>query len=118
MSNLLQVSVSEFNRTHRLKVERHARVLDLASEIGEVCKLAFLEKVNEPVDFCLWQEELADMLYSILSLMNDMEIDADLALAATLRKGSTQSEGESVLSYDQFPSSIYYSIPATKCKHS
>jgi NTP pyrophosphatase (non-canonical NTP hydrolase) len=86
MNNSLQALVAEFNRSHKNRIERHARVLDLASQVGEVCKLAFSEKMNVSVDFNLWEEELADSLYSLLSLMNDMEIDADKALKSVLKK--------------------------------
>jgi NTP pyrophosphatase (non-canonical NTP hydrolase) len=86
MNNSLQALVAEFNRSLKNRIERHARVLDLASEVGEVCKLAFSEKINVAVDFNLWEEELADSLYSLLSLMNDMEIDADKALKSVLKK--------------------------------
>lgn len=47
MNNSLQVLVAEFNQLHKNQVERHSRVLDLAFEVGEVCKLAFSENLND-----------------------------------------------------------------------
>lgn len=86
MNNSVQTLVSEFNRSHKNIIEKHARVLDLASEVGEVCKLAFSEKIYGPVDSSTWEEELGDSLYALLSLMSDMEIDADKALRNVLKK--------------------------------
>lgn len=86
MKNSLQVLVAEFNRSHKNKIKTHTRVLDLASEVGEVCKLAFSENINIPVDSNKWEEELADALYSLLSLMSEMEIDAERALKLVIKK--------------------------------
>lgn len=86
MNSSLQVLVAEFNQLHRNQVERHSRVLDLASEVGEVCKLAFSENVGGPVEANKWEDELADVLYALLSLMNDMKIDADRAMRTVLEK--------------------------------
>jgi NTP pyrophosphatase (non-canonical NTP hydrolase) len=86
MNNSLQVLVAEFNQLHKNQVERHSRVLDLASEVGEVCKLAFSENVNGPVETSKWEDELADVLYALISLMNDMKIDADRAMRTVLEK--------------------------------
>ncbi len=101
MNHSLQVLVREFNRSHKNKIERHVRVLDLASEVGEVCKLAFSEKVNVSVDIMSWEEELADTLYALLSLMNDMEIDANLALKNVLKKYETRLAKTGQMQSDQ-----------------
>jgi len=84
--NNLQVMVSQFNIERNVRVHRDLRVLDLSSEIGEVCKLAFSEGIGKEIDSAKWQEELGDTLYSLLSLMNDLNISAEEALHTVLRK--------------------------------
>jgi len=82
----LQLMVTEFNQKRLLKVDRSLRVLDLSSEIGEVCKLAFSEGVGKKIEINNWEEELGDVLYSLLSLMSELDIEAEKALSKVLEK--------------------------------
>lgn len=82
----LQLMVTEFNQKRLLKVDRSLRVLDLSSEIGEVCKLAFSEGVGKKIEINKWEEELGDVLYSLLSLMSELDIEAEKALSKVLEK--------------------------------
>lgn len=84
--NQLQVLVKKFNEKHEVKIKRNSRALDLASEVGEVCKLSFSEDMGKPVAPDKWQEELGDVLYSLLSLMNDLDIDSEVVLRGVLEK--------------------------------
>ena len=84
--NSLQSKVAQFNRERNLIVDSNLRILDLSSEIGEVCKLGFSEGLGEKVELEKWQEELGDALYSLLSLMNDLDIDAEKSLDVVLKK--------------------------------
>lgn len=88
--NSLQSKVAQFNRERNLKVESGLRILDLSSEIGEVCKLGFSEGVGKTVTPDKWQEELGDVLYSLLSLMSDFDIDAEESLDFVLNKYSSR----------------------------
>ena len=82
----IQLMVSEFNQARNLWIERNLRVLDLSSEIGEVCKLAFSEGVGKKVEINKWEEEVGDVLYSLLSLMSELDIEAEKALSKVLDK--------------------------------
>ncbi len=59
----LQLMVTEFNQKRLLKVDRSLRVLDLSSEIGEVCKLAFSEGVGKKIEINKWEEELGEVTF-------------------------------------------------------
>jgi NTP pyrophosphatase (non-canonical NTP hydrolase) len=78
--------VSEFNKKRIISVDRSLRALDLSSEIGEVCKLAFSEGVGKKIEINKWEEELGDVLYSLLSLMSELDIEAEKALTKVLEK--------------------------------
>ncbi|MGZ3771998.1 MAG: MazG nucleotide pyrophosphohydrolase domain-containing protein [Bdellovibrio sp.] len=82
----LQKTVQAFNLQYNNDIEVDARVLDLSSEIGELCKLSFKVRVGQPVSFKDWEEELGDALYSMLSLMNKLNVNAESALETVLKK--------------------------------
>ena len=82
----LQLMVTDFNQKRILSVDRSLRALDLSSEIGEVCKLAFSEGVGKKIEINKYEEELGDLLYSLLSLMSELDIEAEKALSKVLEK--------------------------------
>jgi len=82
----LQLMVTDFNQKRILSVDRSLRALDLSSEIGEVCKLAFSEGVGKKIEINKYEEELGDVLYSLLSLMSELDIEAEKALSKVLEK--------------------------------
>lgn len=82
----LQLKVTEFNQKRILTVDTNLRVLDLSSEVGEVCKLAFSAGVGNKFEIGEWEDELGDVLYSLLSLMSNLDIDAEKALSKVLEK--------------------------------
>lgn len=84
--NTLQSQVIEFNRANAFAIDTKLRALDLSSEVGEVCKLAFSEGTGLHVPKEKWKEELGDTLYSLLSLFTDLGIDADQAMSLVLTK--------------------------------
>lgn len=84
--NTLQSQVMEFNRANTFTIDTKLRALDLSSEVGEVCKLAFSEGTGLQIPKEKWKEELGDTLYSLLSLLTDLGIDADQALSLVLAK--------------------------------
>ena len=84
--NNLQSKVSQFNQERNLNIAYTLRILDLSSEIGEICKLGFSTGLGKKIEHEIWQEELGDALYSLLSLMNSLDVDAEKTLDAVLRK--------------------------------
>jgi NTP pyrophosphatase (non-canonical NTP hydrolase) len=78
-----QQKVAEFAQHHRLDAPAFARLLDVASEVGELAKEML--KVTEygrhsfmPSDG--WQAELGDVLYALLSLANVTDVNMERAL--------------------------------------
>ncbi len=90
--NVLQSKVSQFNQERNLNIAYTLRILDLSSEIGEICKLGFSTGIGKKIEHETWQEELGDALYSLLSLMNSLNIDADKSLDVVLRKYNSRMD--------------------------
>ncbi len=84
-----QDTVLRFVETHHLEVAVPFRLLDLASEVGELAKEA-LEATSygrtpfEPTEG--WPSELADALFSLICLANSTGVDLQAALGSTLEK--------------------------------
>ena len=87
----MQQKVKIFNESIKKSNDMpvYARLLDIQSEIGEMAK-EYLKgsKYGEDIfemseDFEL---ELGDVLYSIFSLANELNIDSELALDKVLKK--------------------------------
>jgi NTP pyrophosphatase (non-canonical NTP hydrolase) len=81
--------VREFNREHDLAMAPEHRVLDLVSETGELSKALLkasdygdgpVESTDEVVD------EFGDVYYCLLSLADELGVDPEVALAASLEK--------------------------------
>lgn len=88
----MQDKVKEFNQNlicHKKTMPIYARILDIQSELGELAK-EYLKSSNYGVkDFNLSDEffmEYGDVLYSLLSLANEIGIDANNALDKVLDK--------------------------------
>jgi hypothetical protein len=52
----LQSTVADFNRLQNLKVNSSLGLLDLSSEVGEICKLGFSEGLGKKVALEKWEE--------------------------------------------------------------
>jgi NTP pyrophosphatase (non-canonical NTP hydrolase) len=81
--------VREFNREHDLEMAPEHRVLDLVAETGELSKALLtasdygaepVEATDEVVD------EFGDVYYCLLSLADELGVDPEAALAASLEK--------------------------------
>jgi NTP pyrophosphatase (non-canonical NTP hydrolase) len=87
----LQKSVEDFIQKHNLLTTTEFRLLDLASEVGEICK-ARLKNTNygrhkyHDGPHNGWIEELGDVFYSLICLANNDEIDLEMALNRALSK--------------------------------
>jgi len=62
MNNKIEI-VKKFNEAHQIICDVDLRTLDLASEVGEVCKLAFMARIGKKVDLAKWEDECVDVLY-------------------------------------------------------
>lgn len=82
-----QASVAAFLDDHDLHVPPENRVLDLASEAGELAK-----NVNETTDYGAGdgadvdRDELGDALFCLLALADELDYDAGAALDEALAK--------------------------------
>ena len=90
----MQQLVHTFNQHHHRKpMSTHARLLDAQSELGELAK-AYLESSHYGTqDFTLTQDfalEFGDVLYCLLSLADELKIDAKQCLQAALQKYQTR----------------------------
>lgn len=84
-----QRRVGEFVREHDLEAPVQARLLDLASEVGELSKEVLEGTGYGRRDFRNaegWEGELGDALFSLLCLANSTGVDLDDALTRTLEK--------------------------------
>jgi NTP pyrophosphatase (non-canonical NTP hydrolase) len=83
-----QRQVAAFVDEHDLEAPPEFRLLDIASEVGELTTDA-----NEstgygasPDDLEIESDEIGDVLFALLALADDLEIDADAALEEALEK--------------------------------
>jgi len=83
------VDVRTFNDAHDLGLSPEHRVLDLVSETGELSKAVLkagdygegdVERTDEIAD------EFGDVYYCLLSLADELGVDPEAALAASLEK--------------------------------
>ena len=89
----MQNIVKEFNnqkRAHKKPIPISARLLDIQSEIGELCKeylketkYGILDNQVVSQDFIM---EFEDVLYSLLSLAEETKINAEEALNLAIEK--------------------------------
>ena len=92
MNAEMQKQVAEFVTQHELGIDVVHRVLDLVSEVGELSK-----EVLKATDYGKqtfrpdatngnWQEELGDVLFSLICVANATDVDLERSLAAVLEK--------------------------------
>lgn len=88
-----QARVASFLDEYDLQAPAENRVLDLASEVGELAK-----DVNESTDYgaggdpAVDRDELGDALFSLLALAHELDYDASTALDDALGKYETRIE--------------------------
>ena len=88
----MQKKVEEFNKNkqvHQTPMPVYARLLDIQSELGEIAK-EYLKNSNYGTNsFQLTNDfimEYGDVLYSFLSLAEELNIDANQALDKVIEK--------------------------------
>jgi NTP pyrophosphatase (non-canonical NTP hydrolase) len=89
-----QDRVAEFLDAHDMDAEPAYRILDLASEVGELAKDA-----NESTDYGaspdevdVSADELGDALFALLSVAESLDVDAEAALDEALAKYEARIE--------------------------
>lgn len=88
----MQQKVKEFNdmkKSDENLMSLTARLLDIQSELGELAKEYLKSSEYGLNEFELKEDfelELGDVLYSLLSLANELKIDANLAIDKVLEK--------------------------------
>ncbi len=84
-----QKRIAQFVEQHGLKIPVEYRVLDFVSELGELSK-EILKATNygksefQPTEN--WEEELGDVLFSLICVANATQVDLEQALAKVLDK--------------------------------
>lgn len=83
-----QQKVATFIERHDLAVPPEFRLLDVVSEVGEVAKDAAesTEYGQNPDTLTVNSDEVGDVLFSLLALAHELDIDASAALAEALEK--------------------------------
>lgn len=85
-----QRTVASFAEEHGIEAPIHVRLLDLSSEAGELSK-EYLENTNygrEPFEGSVggWQNEIGDVLFSLVCLANSTSVNLESALQGSLDK--------------------------------
>jgi NTP pyrophosphatase (non-canonical NTP hydrolase) len=84
-----QERVASFVDMHALRAGAEARLLDLVSEVGELAKevLEATRYGEQPfATTAAWDEELADVFFSLICLANATNVNMDTALEGALEK--------------------------------
>lgn len=84
-----QQEVAELTNEYNLEADVEYRLLDMMSELGEVSKELLImtnygqEEAQDSTDFA---EELGDLLFSLITVANTMDIDLQQVLDQVLDK--------------------------------
>lgn len=83
-----QQQVAEFLDTHNLESPPEFRVLDLASEVGEIAEdvAESTEYGEAPDEVSIKRDEIGDALFGLLALSVRVDVDAGNALEEALEK--------------------------------
>jgi NTP pyrophosphatase (non-canonical NTP hydrolase) len=89
-----QERVADFVATHDLETPPAYRLLDLVSELGEVSKetLTSTEYGHQPADVDVSADEIGDVLFALLAVSEQLDIDAGAALDEALTKYESRVE--------------------------
>jgi NTP pyrophosphatase (non-canonical NTP hydrolase) len=84
-----QRAVAQFVRRHGLQTDVAHRLLDVVSELGEVAKEVLKGSAYGSARFAApktWQDELGDVVFSLMCVANTTGTDLDEALQGALAK--------------------------------
>src|SRR4051794_31455899 len=85
----LQKSGAEFVERHNLEADVAHRLLDAVSELGEVAKEALKGSSYGASRFVAtkaWQDELGDVVFSLVCVANTTGVNLDAAVKRALKK--------------------------------
>lgn len=90
--NQLQQQTRDFIDQNDLQAPPEYRLLDLFSEVGELAKDANTSSNygSTPTDLTLNEDEIGDVLFALLALATDQNIDIDEAFQQALTKYETR----------------------------
>ena len=97
----MQKKVSEFNEKkscHTKPMPVYARIIDIQSELGELGKEYLKSSKYGTADFEVTEDfkmEFGDVIYSVLSLANELGIDSEKCLNLALEKYKKRIEKSS-----------------------
>ena len=95
MVSKLQKRVRSFVESHHLQVDVKHRVLDLASEVGELSKEVLKSTNYGKKKFSPssnWSTELGDITFVLVCLANTTGVDLEKALSSALKKYRTRAK--------------------------
>ena len=84
-----QTRVAEFTATNQLEHDAATRLLDLVSETGEAAKEMLKATQYGARAFSVsdaWRDELGDVLFALVCLANETDVNLEDALTAALEK--------------------------------
>lgn len=84
-----QSQIAMFVQTFELETGVEARILDLVSEIGELAKEVLKGSdygASEYTQTSKWEDELADIFFSLICLANSTNINLEDALEKSITK--------------------------------
>ena len=85
----IQNSVQAFSKGMGIIAEPEIRMLDLTSEVGELSKeiLKGTDYGKKPLELTeAWKEEIGDVLFSLICIANETDIDLESCLKLALDK--------------------------------
>lgn len=97
----MQKIVKEFNeyvkiKAHRKQMPVSARMLDIESEVGELSKEVLKNTSYGTKDFVVTEDfklELGDVLYSVLSMAEEVGVDSKNCLEMVIKKYKARVDG-------------------------
>ena len=97
----MQKIVKEFNEyakevAHRSQMPVTARMLDIESEVGELSKEVLKSTSYGTKDFVVTEDfklELGDVLYSVLSMAEEVGVDSNNCLDMVIKKYRARIDG-------------------------
>lgn len=99
----IQAKIVEFCRKFALDADIASRLLDLQSEVGELAKEALRQTEYGKKPFSPsyeWENELGDILFSLVCLANQSATDLSSALSNALEKYQNRWENKGSISSD------------------
>ena len=89
-----QEKVEEFAEENQLEGTVEFRLMDLVSEVGEVVKDATksADYGKNKEELSVKQDEIGDVLFSLLMVCNDLDIDSEKAFETALEKYKSRIE--------------------------